>query len=174
MPSVPVLPTAPTARRRALVVGSVLALPALLVGCTSASESGDGGPAPIAVTATETTCTLSSTTAAAGVVTFKVTNSGEVMNEFYVYDEAGTTILAEVENIGPGLSRELTAELPAGTVTTACRPNGTGDGIRAPFTVTAGTASPVPARTRSRARSRTTAASSSPSRPRCSPARSSS
>lgn len=142
MPSVAVL-AAPVRRRTAALAGAALAAPLLLAGCTSASGGGTaGGAAPIAVAAAGQSCTLSATSAPAGVVTFTVTNSGSEMTEFYVYDEAGTRILAEVENIGPGLSRELSAELPAGTVTTACRPNGTGDGVRAAFTVTASSAAP--------------------------------
>ena len=46
-------------------------------------------------------------------------------------------IVAEVENITPGLKRELKVEITEpGTLTTACKPGMVGDGIRAPFTVT--------------------------------------
>ena len=44
--------------------------------------------------------------------------------------------MGEVENIGPGLSRDLHVELPAGTYETACKPGMIGDGIRGAFTVT--------------------------------------
>jgi iron uptake system component EfeO len=44
--------------------------------------------------------------------------------------------MAEVENIAPGLSRELLAELPAGTYEAACKPGMIGDGIRTTLTVT--------------------------------------
>ena len=40
-------------------------------------------------------------------------------------------MMGEVENITPGLSRELRVELPAGTYQTACKPGMIGDGIRA-------------------------------------------
>jgi len=40
-----------------------------------------------------------------------------------------------VENITPGLSRELRVELPAGTYQTACKPGMIGTGIRAALTV---------------------------------------
>ena len=67
---------------------------------------------------------------------FTVTNSGSKVNEFYVYAE-GDRIMGEVENIAPGLTRELLVELPEpGTYETACKPGMVGDGIRAPFTVT--------------------------------------
>jgi iron uptake system component EfeO len=103
-------------------------------GTGSSSTNGAGGP--IRVTATDTTCELSATTAPAGTITFEVTNSGSKVNEFYVYAE-GDRIVGEVENITPGLSRELKVEVtePA-TLTTACKPGMVGDGIRAPFIVT--------------------------------------
>ncbi|MBJ7453891.1 MAG: peptidase M75, partial [Blastococcus sp.] len=45
-------------------------------------------------------------------------------------------VMAEVENIAPGLSRPLLVELPAGEYEIACKPGMTGDGIRNPLTVT--------------------------------------
>src|SRR5918992_990015 len=49
----------------------------------------------------------------------------------------GDRIMGEVENIGPGLTRDLIVEVPdGGSSTTACKPGMVGDGIRAPFTVT--------------------------------------
>ena len=111
-----------------------------LAGCAekegTASSSTNGAGGPISVTATDTTCELSATTAPAGTITFEVTNSGSKVNEFYVYAE-GDRIVGEVENITPGLSRELKVEVTEpGTLTTACKPGMVGDGIRAPFTVT--------------------------------------
>ena len=44
--------------------------------------------------------------------------------------------MAEVENIAPGLTRELLAELPAGTYEAVCKPGMIGDGIRQELTVT--------------------------------------
>ena len=38
--------------------------------------------------------------------------------------------MGEVENIAPGLSRDLHVELPAGTYETACKPGMIGKGIR--------------------------------------------
>jgi iron uptake system component EfeO len=125
----------------------VLSLTALAVaGCTSSSGSGSASsssavPGQISVAANDTSCTLSTGTAPAGVVTFDVTNSGSKVTEFYVYAE-GDRILGEVENIGPGLTRQLKVEItePA-TVSTACKPGMVGDGIRSAFTIT-GTAVP--------------------------------
>ncbi len=108
----------------------------------AATGGGSGAPAgPIVVTATDTECTLSAATAAAGTVTFRITNQGSKTNEFYVY-ATGDRIVGEVENITPGLSRELKIEMSdPGTLTTACKPGMVGDGIRAAFVVT-GTAAP--------------------------------
>ena len=103
---------------------------------TSASSTGAAAGGPILVNATDTACELSTRTATAGTVTFEVSNAGTKVNEFYVYGE-GDRIISEVENITPGLKRELKMEITEpGTFTTACKPGMVGDGIRAPFTVT--------------------------------------
>ena len=55
----------------------------------------------------------------------------------YVYDETGTTILSEVENVGPGVTRDLVVELAEGTAVVGCRSDGASDLIRTDVTVTA-------------------------------------
>jgi iron uptake system component EfeO len=103
-------------------------------GTTGARATAAGGP--IQVTATDTACTLSATTAPAGTITFQVKNTGTKVNEFYVY-AAGDRVVGEVENVSPGLSRELKVEITEpGTFQTACKPGMVGSGIRADFTVT--------------------------------------
>ena len=88
------------------------------------------------MTATDTTCELSATEGAIGTTTFAVTNNGTTATELYVYNKDGS-VLAEVENVSPGLKRELAVDLTeAGTYKLACKPGGVGDGIRADFTVT--------------------------------------
>jgi iron uptake system component EfeO len=49
----------------------------------------------------------------------------------------GGRVLGEVENVGPGLSRDLVVELEEGSYTTACKPGMTGDGITSDFAVEA-------------------------------------
>jgi iron uptake system component EfeO len=120
---------------RAAVLTAALAA---LAGCTStaptAGDTGDGGP--IAVTAGDESCEVATGEAAAGTITFAVRNSGDKVTEFYLYG-TGDRIMGEVENIGPGLTRELIVEVPdGGAYTTACKPGMVGDGIRSPFTVT--------------------------------------
>ena len=90
----------------------------------------------ITVKSSDDACTLSGTTAPSGRLVFKVENTGSKVTEFYLYDEAGTKIVAEVENIGPGLTRELVISAAPATYQTACKPGMTGKGIRADFVVT--------------------------------------
>jgi iron uptake system component EfeO len=93
-----------------------------------------GATGPIAVKATDTTCDVAKNTLDAGTHVFSITNSGGKVTEFYVY-AAGDRVMGEVENITPGLSRQLRVELPAGTYQTACKPGMIGQGIRAALTV---------------------------------------
>jgi iron uptake system component EfeO len=115
----------------------------LLAGCGGAAEA-DPAPAVI-VTATDSRCDLDRTQLEPGTMTFKVTNQGNQVTEVYVYGAANgayTTVISEVENIGPGLSRDLTAELSPGTYEVACKPGQTGSGIRTRITVVGGTTTP--------------------------------
>lgn len=124
-----------TLRMTALAAG-VLAL-AGVAACDKAPGGGTTSAAggPIAVTATDSECKVASTSVAAGTVSFKVTNQGSKITEFYVY-APGDRVMGEVENIGPGLSRDVHMELPAGSYETACKPGMVGKGIRGAFTTT--------------------------------------
>ena len=119
---------------------AVLGLP-LLAACTNnapAEKPGAGGapnPRALTVQATDTECKLSATSAPSGTLTFAVTNGGSKVNEFYLYGEDGKQIIGEVENIGPGISRELVLKVTPGSYITACKPGMSGEGIRAPFSV---------------------------------------
>jgi iron uptake system component EfeO len=124
-----------------LVVGCALAaLAALPLSACSVTESNkkddDKSSGPISVTSSDKECELSSTTAGSGTLTFKVKNTGSKVTEFYLYAEDGKRIVGEVENIGPGLTRDLVVTAAPGTYVTACKPGMEGDGIRADFTVT--------------------------------------
>jgi iron uptake system component EfeO len=87
------------------------------------------------VKATDTVCELARTENPAGAVTFSIRNEGSKVTEFYVY-AAGDRVMGEVENIAPGLTRELKVELATGTYETACKPGMAGRGIRGAFKVT--------------------------------------
>ena len=61
---------------------------------------------------------------------------GSQVNEFNLLAGDGKRILGEVENIGPGLTRNLVVSATAGEYVAACKPGLTGKGIRTKFTVT--------------------------------------
>lgn len=114
----------------------VLAATVLLAGCTDNNAATNTNGA-IAVTSTETTCELSATTAPGGTLKFNVKNEGNTVTEFYLLAEDRLRIVGEVENIGPGLTRDLVVIAPEGSYYTACKPGMVGDGIQAAFAVSA-------------------------------------
>ena len=123
---------------------ALLAGAATLVTLTACDSAGDtatpGAGGPIKVEATDSACTVSANTAAAGNLTFEITNKGSKVTEFYLYAE-GDRIMGEVENIAPGLNRKLIVEVAdAGKYQAACKPGMAGNGIRNDFTVTGGAA----------------------------------
>ncbi|GAB3898164.1 iron uptake system protein EfeO [Microbispora bryophytorum] len=113
-----------------------------LAGLTACSSTGSGttteataaGDGKIAVAATDTECKVAKSDLAAGTSTFSITNNGSKVTEFYVY-ATGDRVMGEVENIVPGLTRDIVVELPAGVYETACKPGMTGKGIRGPLKV---------------------------------------
>jgi iron uptake system component EfeO len=127
--------------RRAIALWSACALMGapLLTGCTdnapSAGARDDTDGRALTVAATDTACTVSATTAPSGNLNFSVRNEGAMVTEFYLLAEDGLRIVGEVENIGPGLSRDLVLTAAPGKYFTACKPGMIGDGIRAPFSV---------------------------------------
>ena len=105
-----------------------------LSGCTSNVTNDASGA--ITVTSTDDDCQVSAAEAPSGSVVFKVTNGGDQVTEFYLLGDDGLRIVGEVENIGPGLTRDLVLTAAPGTYFTACKPGMVGDGIRADFAVT--------------------------------------
>jgi uncharacterized cupredoxin-like copper-binding protein len=123
-------------RPSVLILG---ALTPLLASC-----GGDGGGAAassrttVAVAAGDDSCDVERTELDAGAVTLAVTNKGSSTTEVYVYGERDgeyTRVIGEVENIGPGTSRDLDVDLSGGSYEIACKPGQRGDGIRTPITV---------------------------------------
>jgi len=123
-------PTAMGARAATLATIAALAL----AGCTSNSTN---GAASIAVAIADDTCTLSAAQAPAGHAVFTLKNTGSKVAEFYVYAADGTTIIAELENVGPGITRDLVVALDEGTYVTSCDPGMDGSPIRSDFVATA-------------------------------------
>ena len=127
----------------ATITTGTVALLLALAACTTNTPEQDAGAAPgaggtatLTVDSTADACTLSATEAPSGNVVFSVTNSGDDVTEFYLLADDGLRIVSEVENIGPGLSRDLVVVAKPGSYITACKPGMVGDGIRSDFTVT--------------------------------------
>ncbi|MEG9249891.1 iron uptake system protein EfeO [Arthrobacter sp. Soc17.1.1.1] len=110
-----------------------------LTACTpnASAETAEGAPGQLSVTSTAEECAVSAATAESGPLTFSITNSGDQVTEFYLLAEDGLRIVSEVENIGPGISRNLVVNARPGSYYTVCKPGMVGDGVgRAEFTVT--------------------------------------
>jgi iron uptake system component EfeO len=112
-----------------------------LAACTPNDQSGAAGvggdgPTALTVSSTDDACDVSGAEAPSGHLVFSVTNDGSQVTEFYLLAEDGLRIVSEVENIGPGITRDLVLTAKPGTYVTACKPGMVGDGIRADFTVT--------------------------------------
>ncbi|MEO5663900.1 MAG: iron uptake system protein EfeO, partial [Nocardioides sp.] len=116
---------------------AALSVGVLLSACTENAAPADEGDArSITVESSADACDLSAVEAPAGKLTFSVQNTGTDVTEFYLLAPDGLRIVSEVENIGPGLTRDLTVVAPEGGYVTACKPGMVGDGIRADFTAT--------------------------------------
>jgi iron uptake system component EfeO len=126
-------------RRLPLLTAALLA--ALTTAACGSADAGSGGASggeaagTVPVAASDDACDVASSELPAGTHQFQVTNSGSQVTEFYVYAD-GDRVMGEVENIAPGLTRELLVELPAGTYEAACKPGMVGDGIRSDLTIT--------------------------------------
>ncbi|MGK5681185.1 iron uptake system protein EfeO [Actinoplanes sp. URMC 104] len=120
--------------RKSPVLFAVVAVCSLTACGSGDSSTDEAAGGPIAVKATDSSCEVGRTTVDAGTSVFAITNGGQKVTEFYVY-APGDRVMAEVENIAPGLSRNLHVELPAGTYETACKPGMIGKGIRSALTV---------------------------------------
>ena len=125
---------------------AALAAAAILAACTDNSAGDDAAAGSktassagvVRVESTDTECALSAADAASGNLVFRVHNGGGQVTEFYLLNMDGVAIAGEVENIGPGLTRDLVLRARPGEYVTACKPGMAGGGIRGTFTVTEG------------------------------------
>lgn len=129
------------ARRGAGTLAGVALTVATFAACTSNDDGAGGGDgsgdaSTLTVSSTADECAVSAAEAPSGNLVFEVTNDGDEVTEFYLLAEDGLRIVSEVENIGPGLTRDLVVTAKPGAYQTACKPGMVGDGIRAEFTVT--------------------------------------
>ncbi|MGV8847884.1 iron uptake system protein EfeO [Tessaracoccus sp.] len=112
---------------------------AVTLGACSLTEpntpASSGGAGEITVTSTADACELSSVEVGSGNLAFRVKNEGTEVTEFYLYASDGLRIVGEIENVSPGLTRDLVVRATPGDYITACKPGMAGEGIRSPFTV---------------------------------------
>jgi high-affinity iron transporter len=112
---------------RAVAATTVACLAVSLVAGCSPAASASSVPASLApgtiqVTAREYQFTPAMLSATTGSVTFRITNAGADTHEFEIFQ--GDKVVDEVENIVPGISRDLTVTLAAGEYTFLCALNG--------------------------------------------------
>ena len=86
-----------------------------LSGCVANATTSDSPNAALTVDSSADACAVSAAEAPSGNLRFNVTNSGDQVTEFYLLAEDGLRIVGEVENIGPGLSRDLVVQLSPGS-----------------------------------------------------------
>lgn len=115
-----------------LAGASALAL--ILTGCVPNTTASS---AALDVAISDDGCEVSSSSTAAGAVSFVLTNTGSDVNEFEILAEDKLRIVGEKENVTPGQKVSYVAQLEPGTYYTACkfRQVGAPIGLRA-FTVT--------------------------------------
>ncbi len=104
------------------LVAAAIATAVLLAACSGGSAS-PGSPDPSAgvveVTASDYAFDPSTIALAPGTVTFRVENAGAEEHEFEIFE--GDTVVDEIEDLVPGLTRELTVTLEAGQYTFVCK-----------------------------------------------------
>lgn len=112
---------------------AALALTLPLAACVENTADGEG----LEVTAKEDACEVSASETESGTTTFKITNEGDRVTEFYVLADDGLRVIAERENITPGDTADLIVQLEPGNYYTACKPGLRGANVgQTEFTVT--------------------------------------
>ncbi|MFF4172594.1 iron uptake system protein EfeO [Streptomyces sp. NPDC001744] len=124
-----------------LSVVTAAATAAALTAVTGCAEKGGGDAkdGAITVVAKDDSCEVSKKEFPAGHVKLAVENRGSKVTEVYVL-HPDDRIVTERENIGPGTSATLTAEIKPGDYAITCKPGMKGAGIRQQVKVTGGTA----------------------------------
>ena len=115
--------------RLARIVPALALVPTLAVAACGGTPASAGTPTAVpsgtvAVEAKEYQFTPSTLTIPAGEVTFSVRNGGTQEHEFEVFQADGTTVIDEVEGLVPGLTKNLTLTLAAGSYQYMCKLNG--------------------------------------------------
>src|SRR3954470_12101433 len=105
------MPFRPAIRPLALV-GAAVAASLALAGCVP--NTGNAA-SRVTVKIADDACAVSRSTADSGAVAFSITNSGTDVNEFEILADDKLRTVAEKENISPGQTVTLVAQLEPGT-----------------------------------------------------------
>jgi iron uptake system component EfeO len=121
-----------------LAVALAITAAAVLTGCVQNNSASTR----VSVKILDDSCTVSRSTVHAGAVAFTLTNSGTDVNEFEILSGDKKRTVAEKENIAPGQTVTLVAQLDAGTYYTGCKFQQAGSIVgEAKFTVTGASSS---------------------------------
>jgi len=120
-------------RRVGFAIALAVAAAAVLTGCVPNT----GTNTRVSVKISDDSCKVSRSTVPSGAVAFTLTNSGTDVNEFEILTHDKKRTVAEKENIAPGQTVTLVAQLDAGTYLTGCKFQQAGAIVgEATFTVT--------------------------------------
>ena len=130
--------TATPIRSRAVYAVAVSAAALLaLSACVPNNTAETADATALTVDSGASACAVSATEAPSGAVSFSIENTGDQVTEFYLLADDELRIIGEVENIGPGITRDLVVQAKPGDYYTVCKPGMVGAGIgKAAFTVT--------------------------------------
>ncbi|RUQ99237.1 iron uptake system protein EfeO [Labedella endophytica] len=101
------------------LAGGIALVSLALAGCVANNPTDDASALTVSIA--DDACEVSADSAAAGVVTFSLSNDGSDVNEFEILADDKLRIVGEKENIAPGQTVDYVADLPAGTYYTACK-----------------------------------------------------
>jgi iron uptake system component EfeO len=125
----------PTRALVAVALGATAML--ALSACVPNNPTTSADATSLTVDSSASDCAVSESEAPSGAVSFSITNSGDQVTEFYLLADDELRIIGEVENIGPGITRDLVVQARPGDYYTVCKPGMIGAGIgKAAFTVT--------------------------------------
>ena len=118
------------------LLGLTMIAAMILSGCV-ANGPAETGSSTLTVKSTADGCEVSASAAPSGRLVFSVSNEGEQATEFYLLAGDGLRVVGEVENVGPGITRDLVVNAQPGNYFTVCKPGMVGSGVgKAAFTVT--------------------------------------
>lgn len=116
------------------LLGATAALALVLTGCVSNNVAASS---KLKVAIADDSCAVSASTSSAGTVSFTLTNTGSDVNEFEILADDKLRIVGEKENVTPGQTTSLVAQLEPGTYYTGCKFQQVGATVgQAKFTVT--------------------------------------